>query len=196
MHESTTIQVDHWIHRLRQGDDAARARLIECACGRLERMAHRMLGRSPRVRRWEETADVAQNASMRLYKALQVVTPASSLDFFRLAAVQIRRELIDLARHYYGPQGPGEGPALPGREPGDHTYDPAELTFWTEVHQLIEGLPEEERILWDLLWYQGLSQQEAARVLNTSQPSVARRWRSARLLLQHLLPGKEPGQDP
>ena len=35
------------------------------------------------------------------------VKPASVRSFINLAAVQIRRELIDLARHYDGPEGPG-----------------------------------------------------------------------------------------
>ena len=39
--------------------------------------------------------------------ALNDVKPALLRDFYRLAAVQVRRELIDLARHYYGPQGHG-----------------------------------------------------------------------------------------
>ena len=76
-------------------------------CERLQTLAHVMLRDYPRVKRWEETADVLQNALIRLHRALQTVIPPSPRDFFRLATLQIRRELVDLARHYYGPEGIG-----------------------------------------------------------------------------------------
>ena len=64
-----------------------------------------MLRADGRLQRWEGTDDVCQNALMRLCRALQDITPGSVREFFRLAAMQVRRELIDLARHYYGPHG-------------------------------------------------------------------------------------------
>ncbi len=42
------------------------------------------------------------------------------------------------------------------------TFDPIKLSSWTEFHEYVEKLPEEERILFDLLWYEGLTLQEAA----------------------------------
>src|SRR5262245_35464825 len=79
-----------------------------------------MLKGYPNVRRWEQTDDVLQNAVIRLHRALQQLTVQTPLDFFRLAALNIRRELLDLARHYYGPQGRGRtttpgAPATPPR---------------------------------------------------------------------------------
>ena len=100
---STVIQ--GWLDRLRAGDDAARVALLETAGARLVRLAHKMLKGFPRVRRWEQTDDVLQNAILRLYRALESTAPESVRSFFNLAAVQIRRELIDLARHYEGPSG-------------------------------------------------------------------------------------------
>ena len=38
-----------------------------------------------RVHRWEETADVLQSASIRLYQALQATRPTDVRGFFRLA---------------------------------------------------------------------------------------------------------------
>lgn len=56
----------------------------------------------------------------------------------------------------------------------------------------MEGLPEEEREIFDLLWYQGLTQAEAANLLNISDRTVKRRWQSARLLLHDRLGGQLP----
>src|SRR5947209_2117063 len=95
------------LERLRAGDPSARDELFRQAGGRLERLARRMLRDFPGVRRWAQTGDVLQSALVRLLRALAEVRPASAREFLGLAAEQIRRELLDLARHYYGPRGPG-----------------------------------------------------------------------------------------
>src|SRR5262245_38143403 len=107
MAEETSVVVAGCLERLRSGDAKARNELFAQACGRLERLTRAMLRDYPGVQRWEETGDVYQNAMVRLCRALADVVPPTPRDFYRLAAVQIRRELIDLARHYYGPQGAG-----------------------------------------------------------------------------------------
>ena len=59
----------------------------------------------PHLRRWEQTDDVFQTAALKLHRSLAEVKPESVRQFFGLAATQIRRTLIDLARHHYGPEG-------------------------------------------------------------------------------------------
>ena len=86
---------------------------------RLTRIAAKMLKGYPGVARWEQGDDVAQNALIRLDRALRAVTPPTARDFFRLAAAQVRRELIDLARHYYGPRGLGAHHATQARAAAD-----------------------------------------------------------------------------
>jgi RNA polymerase sigma-70 factor (ECF subfamily) len=93
-------RIPYWVERLQAGDERARDELLNSACQRLAHLAHRMLREFPGVRRWEDTDDVVQNAAVRLWEALKVVRPQSAVHFHRLAALHIRRELIDLARHY------------------------------------------------------------------------------------------------
>jgi RNA polymerase sigma-70 factor (ECF subfamily) len=197
-------RIEVWIARLNAGDEAARKELLNCACVRLDRLAHKMLRGFPRVQRWEQTSDVRQNAAMRLYRALENVRPATVQDFFRLAALNIRRELLDLAKHYYGPRGRGakhasvagqeQGERNPGNplEPPALDEEPSRLAAWTEFHRHIDALPDEERALFDLLWYQGLSQAEAGEILAVSERTIKRRWRSARLNLHDALHGHMP----
>jgi RNA polymerase sigma-70 factor (ECF subfamily) len=199
-----SVQVQGWLDRLRAGDETARDKLINCACDRLTRLTRKMLKGYPRVKRWEQTDDVSQNAAVRLYRALGEVRPASPADFFRLAALNIRRELLDLAKHYYGPRGPGtkhasvaktpgaEGEAPAALDPPEAEGEPNRLAAWSEFHRQIDLLPDEEREIFDLLWYQGLSQAEAASLLNVSERTIKRRWQSARLRLHDALHGEMP----
>jgi RNA polymerase sigma-70 factor (ECF subfamily) len=200
--DSTVIQ--DLILRLRTDNEAARLELLDRTTNRLVRLTRKMLRDYPSVQRWEQTDDVVQNAVLRLYRALKEVAPPSIADFFRLAAVQIRRELIDLARHYNGPHGLGanhvsrvgvnesaDASTSPLESP-DSTYDPGRLADWTDFHRQVEALPDETRRIVDLLFYQGLSQAEAAAVLEVSERTVKRRWQEARLALHDALGGRLP----
>lgn len=190
-------QIQSCLDRLRAGDDTAREELIHLVCGRMERLARKMLGNFPGVRRWELTDDVLQNSAIRLFRALKVVTPDNSRSFFNFAAEQIRRELIDLARHYGGPEGLGarhdsqvdgiESPGSSGRP--DETHEPVRLAFWTDFHRAVEDLPDPEKDVFNLIWYEGMSQAEAGQVLGIAERTVKWRWRGARLKLQELLDG-------
>jgi RNA polymerase sigma-70 factor (ECF subfamily) len=196
-----TAVLGQWLERLRQGDEAAsreaRNEVINHACERLEALTRRMLRHYPRLRRWEQTGDVLQNAVLRLHRSLATVRPESPGQFYGLAAAQIRRELIDLARHHFGPEGgavhhhtDGAGPAGPegpGVDREDPSGGPATLAEWTEFHENVQRLPGPEREVFDLLWYEGLTQVEAALVLGVTERTVKNRWRSAKLGLQRLL---------
>jgi RNA polymerase sigma-70 factor (ECF subfamily) len=203
-----SAEIQGWLDRLRAGDDSARAELLSCARQNLERLTRKMLRGWERVHRWEQTPDVMQNALVRLYRALEECRPASAVEFFRLAATSIRRELQDLARHYYGPQGDGANHATPNWRThgagadeaptwdfGAVDEDPADLAVWTEFHAGVARLPDEERAAFDLLWYQELSQAEAAELLGISERTLKRRWAAARLRLGRILGALAPGGD-
>ena len=93
----SVARVEELLGRVASGDCAARDELIDVTFERLTDLAHRMLRAYPAVRRWEQTGDVVNQASVRLLDALEAVEVRNELNFYRLAAVQIRRELIDLA---------------------------------------------------------------------------------------------------
>jgi RNA polymerase sigma-70 factor (ECF subfamily) len=72
-----TAVLGRWLERLRGGDEAARSEVINHACVRLEALTRRMLRHYPRLRRWEQTGDVLQNAVLRLHRSLATVRPES-----------------------------------------------------------------------------------------------------------------------
>ena len=194
------------LDRLRAGDESARDALIEHSCERLRRLTRKLKQDFPIVGRWEQTGDVFQQAVMRLYRSLQDVQPENARAFFGLATLQIRRELFDLARKIGGPQGIGANHASDfgggGHQSGqtprhDQPQDmsgPATLQLWTEFHQSVGQLPEKEREVFDLIYYQELPQADIAGMLGVSERTVKRRWRSAKLILHEVLNGEIPGK--
>lgn len=197
-----TTQLQIYLDRMRAGDTVARDELFRRVVGRLERLTRKMLKSYPGVRRWAQTDDVLQSALIRLLRALEDVRPATMREFFGLTAEQIRRELIDLARHFYGPQGPGAKHASHGGDQGSNgplnarlnwSDEPSVLAGWCEFHEEVRRLPPEEREVVDLLFYQKLPQAEAAALLHVTVRTVQRRWHAALLKLHEILKGRWPG---
>ena len=198
-----TQDLQSCIDRLLNGHEDARDALLDCASERLFNLTRTMLRDFPRVQRWEETDDVFQNAAMRLCSAQKSVKPTTVPEFVRLAALQIRRELLDLARHYYGPEGQGAcyasntgghaSQSYVAFDPAQSTYDPGRLAMWSEFHQRVSELPNESREAFDMLWYQGLSQVDVANLLGVTERTVQRRWQQARLEVHKAMKSNLPG---
>jgi len=193
-HAETEARLQPLVEQARRGDRAARELLIHHACDRLLALTRRMLRCHPGVARWEQTDDVFQNAMVRLHRALDTAELVDVRHFINLATLQIRRELIDLGRKHFGPQGMGRNHHTDHRPPDDPggTLDeardePTDLDEWTAFHEAAAGLPEEEREVVDLLFYDGRSPEEAADVLGCSVRTVRRRWQDARVRLHERL---------
>ena len=181
-----TTQLQNWLNVLDRDD--VRAEIIEHTCDRLRGLARRMLRGFPGVHRWSETDDVLQNSLIRLHRSLASVKPQSARQFYGLAVTQIRRELLDLARSQFGPEGIGRNHHTDdGAAVRSATEEPQSIEDWTAFHEEVERLPGEEREVFDLLWYEGLHQADAAKVLGMSLATLKRRWQSARLRLGRTL---------
>ena len=195
----TTLLLENCLQRLKAGDLQARDELIARASRRLFILTERMLRHYQRVSRWEQADDVFQQAVIRLYRCLAEVVPPTLEDFFRLGTLQLRRELNTMARHYFGKQGPvgnHDHYANNGRkslesirysEPADTTFNPEKISLWTEFHDAADQLPEREKQVFDLIWYHGLNQSEAAEILQISERQLRRYWHSARIRLNQQL---------
>lgn len=158
------------------------------AMRQMQVLAHRMLGRYPVVARWEQTDDVVQNAMLRLQRALAGIGAEDVRNFAGLVATQVRRELIDLARHHRSPASDASrhesAVVLRNGVAVRHTLDdavarveePAEMEAWQRFHAAADALPEPERELFQVVWHLGLTQSQAAEVLGCSLRTVKRRW--------------------
>ena len=198
MDNGQTTHLQSLIDRLKAGDHKAKDKLVDCANDRLRRLTRKMLKSYPGVARWEHPDDVFQNAAIRLCRALDDTVPESARHFLNLAALHIRRELIDLARHYFGPEGAGAHHDTGKDETNaialapDNRTGPNTLAKWSEFHKQVEALPVLEREIFSLLWYHGISQSEAAALLNLSERTLQRRWQTARLKIFHAMKGELP----
>jgi RNA polymerase sigma factor (sigma-70 family) len=191
---TVTLQVQALLNRLRHGETAARNELIGLTYTRLLALTRLILRDfSSPARGTQDSGSVLSAAYIRLQRALEQLLPTTEReltprDFFALAALQIRRELLDRVRA--GKRAPKEG----GDEFDVPTTqcDPQRLADWSEFFEAIDRLPAEEREVVDLLFFQDMSQEEAGGVLGVDKSTVKRRWRRARETLAEFLQGELP----
>ena len=194
MPKGSDTELQGLIDLANRGDQAAREHLLDHACERLLKLTRAMFAGYPSLRRWEQTDDVFVNSMMRLQRALESVQPESVRHFFNLAGTQIRRELLDLKKHYYGKEGIGANHHTDHQAPDDprgslhsKASEPEDLSMWSAFHEQVDQLPEELRETFNLLYYEGLTQDESAEVLGVSVSTVKRRWQEARIRLHDAL---------
>ncbi|MGB8853223.1 MAG: sigma-70 family RNA polymerase sigma factor [Pirellulales bacterium] len=195
-----------YLERLASGDDSARQDILEVCNDRLRELSSRLLGKFAKVRRWDNTDDVAQNAAMRLYRALGDTVPDSPRGLMGLMATQIQRELIDLARKHAGPMSyaknhdtnvardsTNNGVFLidEAEDAGDGLKEELPLERWEAFHAAVENLPEEHREVFKLVWYLGADRETAAKTLGLSVRTVGRRWQEAREMVARAVEGEE-----
>jgi RNA polymerase sigma-70 factor (ECF subfamily) len=196
---TTTMRLQSCLERVRGGDATAADELLLYSQNRLRKLTAKMLARLPAVHRWEDTDDVLQQVLMRMDNLLGQLEVIGIQDYFHLAAANIRRVLIDLIRRYKGLQsmaGPETKPTMADSagaavgevaDPASVSRDALTLDDWSDFHETANGLPEEDRQAFDLLWYHELKQNEAAEVLGISLSTLKRRWQSARVKLTEKL---------
>lgn len=197
-----TTQLHRWLELYQAGDVRARDELLRIVCNRMEHLARKMLRDFPNVGRWVQTDDVLQNALMRLLRTLKQMQPDSMRALYSIAAEHIRRELLDLARHYCGPEGIGanhqskgaeEDPRRPGCwEPICVEEPPEEMEKWCLFHQAVEQLPAEQREVVSLIYYHGWTQPEVAELFQVTDRTIRRRWQEALLTLRETMRGHMP----
>ncbi len=197
-----TTQIQACLERWARGEQAAREELLSITGDWLRRLVAVMLRDYPGVHRWEQTDDVLQNAMLRLWRALEDVKPATAREFCGLATLQMRRELVDLARHYFGPHGLGahhvtgasglpDAPAAPIATAGS-SCNPARLAAWTDFHNQVAQLPADLRAAFEARWYLDLRHAEAAELLGVSVSTIIRNYQAACRRLDEVFQGELP----
>jgi RNA polymerase sigma factor (sigma-70 family) len=191
MSDANSELIQGILDRLQAGDQSAHEELFATIRDRLEAMVHNALKKYPGVRRWEETGDVLQNTLLRISNTLKnkKYEFAKLREFFGFASMLIRRELITLLKHHYGPQGHAAHHDSRGGEldssmyPANPTSVSEQMEKQTRLHECIEKLPEQEQEVLSLWYYHALQQKEIAQLLDISVETVKRRFRKAKIQL-------------
>ncbi len=194
MSTGSNTQLQGLISLAREGDERSKTLLVDHACDRLLKLTRKMFRGFPGLRRWEQTDDVFQNSVIRLHRALACVEIQSVRHFFNLAAEMVRRELLDLKKHYYGVHGQARNHHTdfqPSDERGgvlaQSASRPDDFDRWANFHEAVLRLPAEHKEVANLLFYEALPQDEAAVALGISIRTLKRRWQETKLLLsEHL----------
>lgn len=183
--ELNTFFMQGCIDRYRAGERNAMDDLLRAAGSRLEKLAKHMTRTFPNVRDQADSGDVLQGSLVRLLRTLQTLRPATTRDFFNLAAVHIRRELLDLARRCKKRK---NDVALALQDDSDHS--PAapppvaaetgpDFDLWVRFHEAVDALPTEEREVVGLVFYHGWTQVKIAELFGVDERTIRRRWATA-----------------
>ena len=197
--EPTSAAVQRYLDEL-AADSPAEAvvrALLGRAVHRLQKLCATLLYRSyPRLTR--PPANLQPDEMLgavveRLLKALREARPASARQFFALACQYIRWELNDMARRL--DKQPAAEELREELVPAPASSDSGLTPNGRRILAAIDQLPEGEREAFDLVQVQGLSQAEAAQVLEVSVATVNRRLNRGLQLLTATLADLYPGEE-
>lgn len=177
--ERTTAVVQGYLDELagdRPAEPVIRA-LLERAVHRLHELCAALLHRSyPRLTRPPLNLQVEEMLGAvveRLLKALREIRPGTVRQFFALASQHMRWELNEMARRL--DEQPTAAELREGLVPAPAGSDSQLTADVRRMLEAIERLPEGEREAFELVRIQGMSQAEAARMLEVSVATVNRR---------------------
>jgi RNA polymerase sigma-70 factor (ECF subfamily) len=196
--EPTTAIIQRYLDAL-PGDLAAEPpirELLERAVGRLRLLCATFLHKSyPRLTRPPvnlETDELLGGVVAGLLTALRTTRPPTVRRFFALANQHIRWQLSALARRL--DERPAAADLLESRLVASPASTDSGLSpDGRRMLEVIEGLPEDEREVFDLVAIQGSTHAEAATVVGVSEKTVQRRLNRARILLAERLGDLRPG---
>src|SRR5215510_1466765 len=195
--DPTTVVIQRYLDALPGGPAAEPIirELLERAVGRLRLLCAAFLyKRYPRLTRPPvnlETDELLGGVVAGLLTALRTTRPPTVRRFFALANQHMRWQLNDLARRL------DEQPVAAELTEALIAAPPSSTATGLSpdgrrMLEVIEGLPEDEREVFDLVGIQGLTHGEVATVVGVSEKTVQRRLNRARLLLAERLADLRP----
>jgi len=198
--ENTTVIVQRYLAELTCDGPAEPVvrLLLDRAFARLQRFCATLLHHDyPRLTHPPlnlQTDELLSAVAERLIKALREARPQTAREFFALAGQHMRWELKDVARRLDNQ--PAVVELREGQLPSPASSDSGLSPDGRRMLEVIDGLPEDEREAFDLVRIQGLTQVEAAEVLNVTTRTVQRRLDRGLRLLTERLGDLRPGATP
>ncbi|WP_428410074.1 ECF-type sigma factor [Hyphococcus sp.] len=160
----------------RKGDDAARARLDEAVYGELSAIASALLRREGRAISMA-THDLVNEAALRLLQSAEA-PPEERAHFFALSARIMRNVLIDAARKRAAEKRRKITVTL-NTEHGAPQNNPMELVALESALMRLKAIDPDRAEIVVLRYYGGMTTEDIALLLDTSESTVKRSWRAA-----------------
>ncbi|MEO8276220.1 MAG: ECF-type sigma factor [Thermoanaerobaculia bacterium] len=181
--EPAAETITQWLAESRQGDVAARERLLEAVYLELKRSAHRELDRFRGFETLDTTA-VVHEVFLRLLSG-QRLEFENRIHLLSVAAIAMRRMLIDRARERSAAKR-GSGQRAVGLDQvaelaADRASD--ELLAVNAALERLEALDERLARVVELRFFGGLTEPEIASALEISERTARRDWTKARAFL-------------
>ncbi len=177
-----TGEITALLRRIEQGDAEAQNELARLVRASLKRIAANRLRRE-RPDHLYQTSDLVQEAYLRLFK-LKNIHWEGHEHFFKIAAMQMRRILVEYARREYR-----DNPVkislddVPGLTLNDH---PGVLTVDEIMNDLARIDPRRAEIA-ELKYFGGFGIEEIARITGIPGSTVKKHWATAKAFIKHQL---------
>ena len=164
------------------GDRAALDRVIPVVYQELRRLAHRQVRRE-RAGDSMQTTALINEAYLRLVDYARV-RPRDRAHFFAIAAQAMRRILIERARSRQSAKRGSGAAKLSLDEVADVSAErAADLVALDDALTQLAAIDPRKSRLVELKYFGGLTDEEAAEVLEVSTATVERDWRTAKIWL-------------
>ena len=177
-----TAEITAWLREAGGGDAAASGKLFETVYAELRRIARRQLAASPPNATLSTTA-LVHEAYLRLSGDSRWAV-RDRCHFFALAARAMRHVLVDHARRR-GRQKRGGGAAVLDLDQHEVAAPERaeELVALDSALERLDAVDPELARLVEMRYFAGLSVEQIAELLEVSDRTVKRRWRTARAFL-------------
>ncbi len=180
-------EVTRLLSAINAGDPGAKEALVPVVYAELRILAESYMRKERSGHTLQPTA-LVNEAWIRLADQSRVEWKGRA-HFFGIAAQAMRRILVDHHRRRTASRRGGERAVTLIDDAADTFSDPLDLLALDEaLDQLAEMDPRAARVV-ELRFFGGLSVEETAAVLDVSEPTVKRDWRSARAWLYGRLAG-------
>jgi RNA polymerase sigma-70 factor (ECF subfamily) len=179
-----TGEITSLLAALRQGDPHAKSRLMDLAYEDLHELARRQMRRERPDHTLQPTA-LVHETYMRLMGGAQPLDWHDRAHFFATAATVMRRVLVDHVRQRSAAKRPSAGQKV---ELQDFLVRNIQLTDQVLIidealNRMAEWNPRHAKVV-EMIYFGGLTEEEAAAVLMVSVRTVKRDWSAARAWLQ------------
>jgi RNA polymerase sigma factor (TIGR02999 family) len=184
-------EITRLLGALKRGDAHAQSRLMSLVYGEFHaRAAHYM--RSERPDHSLQPTELVNEAYLRMMQD-RAIDFQSRAHFFATASIAMRRVLVDHARSRAAAKRPGGKARVDFNDfmAADSPRLEQMLILDEALTRLSEMDPRQARLV-EMIYFGGLSQEEAATVLGISVRTVKRDWASARAWLQAELDRPRP----